>query len=86
MWSRGALPLSQALDIAKAAEGDGPEAPAEREPRLLERLRQALPSRHYSPRTEPTYCDWVKRFIFCHHVRRPNGAGIAPAQGRREGP
>jgi predicted RNA-binding Zn-ribbon protein involved in translation (DUF1610 family) len=62
--------LPQALDIAKAAEGDGPEAPPK--PRLPEQPRQALPSRHYSPGTEPTYCDWVKRFIFYHQVRQPS--------------
>ena len=32
-------------------------------PRLLDRLREALRSRHYSRRTEQTYCHWVKRFI-----------------------
>lgn len=37
---RGALPLRQAHYIVRAAEGDGPEAPAERKSRLLEQLRQ----------------------------------------------
>jgi site-specific recombinase XerD len=27
-------------------------------------MREALRFRHYSPRTEQTYCHWVKRFIF----------------------
>jgi integron integrase len=40
-------------------------------PRLLDRLRQALQSRHYSSRTEQTYCHWVRRFIFFHKVRHP---------------
>jgi site-specific recombinase XerD len=40
-------------------------------PKLLDRLREALRSRHYSPRTEQTYRHWVKRFIFFHNVRRP---------------
>jgi site-specific recombinase XerD len=30
-----------------------------------------LRSRHYSPRTEQTYCHWVKRYIFFHNVRHP---------------
>ena len=38
----------------------------------LDRLREALRSRHYSRRTEVTYCHWVKRFIFFHNVRHPN--------------
>ncbi len=42
-----------------------------RKPKLLDRLREALRSRHYSRRTEQTYCHWVKRFIFFHNVRHP---------------
>jgi len=42
-----------------------------RKPRLLEQLRQALRSRHYSRRTEQTYCQWVKRFIYFHNLRHP---------------
>jgi hypothetical protein len=34
--------------------------------KLLDRLREALCSRHYSRRTEQSYCYWVKRFIFFH--------------------
>jgi integron integrase len=30
-----------------------------------------LRSRHYSRRTEQSYCHWVKRFIFFHNVRHP---------------
>jgi integron integrase len=40
-------------------------------PKLLDRLRQGLRARHYSRRTEQTYCSWVKRFIFFHNVRHP---------------
>jgi len=40
-------------------------------PKLLDRLREALCSRHYSRRTEQTYCHWVKRFIFFHNKRHP---------------
>jgi len=50
----------------------GPPRP---QPKLLDRLREALRSRHYSPRTEQTYCHWVKRFIFFHHVRHPAEMG-----------
>ena len=39
--------------------------------KLLDRLREALRARHYSRRTEQTYCHWVKRFIFFHKVRHP---------------
>ena len=42
-----------------------------RKPKLMDNLREALRSRHYSHRTEQTYCHWVKRFIFFHKVRHP---------------
>ena len=44
---------------------------AAKAPKLLDRLREALRARHYSRRTEETYCQWVKRFIFFHNVRHP---------------
>jgi len=69
--SMGGIPVRQADDALKQADGRLPDAPAERKPRLLDQLRQALRSRHYSRRTEQTYCHWVKRFIFFHHVRHP---------------
>ena len=43
----------------------------DRKPKLMDRLCEALRSRHYSRRTEETYCHWVKRFIFFHKVRYP---------------
>jgi integron integrase len=48
-----------------------PTQPTRQKPKLLDLLREALRSRHYSRRTEATYCNWVKRFIFFHHVRHP---------------
>jgi hypothetical protein len=44
-------------------------------PKLLDQLREALRSRHYSHRTEQTYCHWVKRFIYFHNVRHPSEMG-----------
>ncbi|MCD6334047.1 MAG: integron integrase [Candidatus Latescibacteria bacterium] len=43
----------------------------ERKPKLLDRLHEALRSRHYSPRTEETYCLWTKRFVYFHNLRHP---------------
>jgi len=40
--------------------------PLHQQPKLLDRLREALCARHYSPRTEQTYRHWAKRFIFFH--------------------
>lgn len=47
-------------------------------PKLLDRLSESLRSRHYSRRTEQTYCHWVKRFIFFHNKRHP--ADMAEAE------
>jgi integron integrase len=46
-----------------------------RQPRLLDRLRDELRCRHYSRRTEETYCSWVKRYIFFHKLRHPGEMG-----------
>jgi integron integrase len=47
----------------------GPPAP--RPPRLLDRVRQALRARHYSPRTEEAYVAWIRRYIVFHGRRHP---------------
>jgi hypothetical protein len=44
-------------------------------PKLLDQLRESLRARHYTGRTERTYCSWVKRFIFFHNVRHPRDMG-----------
>ncbi len=46
--------------------------PPGQQPKLLDRLREALRSRHYNRRTEHGYCHWVKRFPFFHKVRHPS--------------
>ncbi|MFA5876446.1 MAG: site-specific integrase [Candidatus Margulisiibacteriota bacterium] len=43
----------------------------ESKPKLLGLLREALRSRHYSHKTEQTYCSWVKRFIRFHGMSHP---------------
>lgn len=37
--------------------------------KLLDQLREVLRLRHYSIRTEQTYCDWVKRYIRFHNMQ-----------------
>mgnify|MGYP005838556467 CR=1 FL=1 len=46
-----------------------------RRPKLLDQMREALRSRHYSRRTEQTYCHWIKRSIHFHNVRHPAEMG-----------
>ena len=45
------------------------------QPRLLDRMSEALRTRHYSPRTEQVYVLWVKRFIRFHQLRHPKEMG-----------
>src|SRR6266705_1043763 len=40
-------------------------------PKLLEQVRDAIRTRHYSLRTEDTYLSWIKRFILFHGKRHP---------------
>jgi integrase len=34
--------------------------------RLLDQVREVLRLRHYSIRTEQSYCDWIRRYIRFH--------------------
>jgi len=45
------------------------------QPRLLDRMSEALRTRHYSPRTEQVYVLWVKRYIRFHRMRHPKEMG-----------
>jgi Phage integrase, N-terminal SAM-like domain len=40
-------------------------------PKLLDEVREAIRTRHYSPKTEESYVHWIKRFIFFHNKRHP---------------
>jgi len=44
-------------------------------PRLLDRVREAIRVRHYSPRTEKAYIFWIRRFIVFHRKRHPDTMG-----------
>jgi Phage integrase, N-terminal SAM-like domain len=46
-------------------------------PRLLDRVREAIRTRHYSRRTEKAYVAWIKRYIFFHGKRHPAEMGAA---------
>jgi hypothetical protein len=79
MYAAAAIPPQTSSPAKSAAPAAG-----QQKPKLLDRLREALRSRHYSRWTEQCYCHWaclprrealrrrqVKRFIFFHHVRHP---------------
>jgi LmbE family N-acetylglucosaminyl deacetylase len=40
-------------------------------PKLLDQVRDKVRVKHYSIRTEQTYVDWIKRYIFFHDKRHP---------------
>ncbi|MDH4318752.1 MAG: integron integrase [Desulfobulbaceae bacterium] len=40
-------------------------------PRLLDQVRDKIRAKHYSIRTEETYIQWIKRYIFFHNKRHP---------------
>ena len=49
--------------------------------KLLEKVRQALRVRHYSPRTETAYVQWIKRYLRFHHLRHPGELGAPEVTG-----
>ena len=51
-----------------------------RQPKLLERMRIHLRTRHYSIRTEEAYVDWARRFIVFHGKRHPRDMGAAEVE------
>jgi site-specific recombinase XerD len=44
-------------------------------PRLIDQTRNVLRLFYYSIRTEESYIQWIKRYIFFHNKRHPNEMG-----------
>ncbi|MGZ8797179.1 MAG: integron integrase, partial [Thermoanaerobaculia bacterium] len=44
-------------------------------PRLLDRIRMAVRTRHYSIRTEEAYVTWARRYILFHNKKHPSAMG-----------
>jgi len=42
-----------------------------KKPKLLDQVRQVIRVKHYSLRTEESYINWIKRFIFFHSKKHP---------------
>lgn len=45
------------------------------QPRLLDQVRTAISTRHYSLRTEHAYVHWIKQYIYFHGKRHPLDMG-----------
>ncbi|MBI3263826.1 MAG: integron integrase [Acidobacteria bacterium] len=46
-------------------------------PKLLDRVRHAIRTRHYSSRTEEAYVHWIRRYIVFHEKKHPSTLGAA---------
>jgi len=44
-------------------------------PKLLDRVRDTIRTRHYSRRTEEAYVHWIRRFIVFHDKKHPSTMG-----------
>ena len=44
-------------------------------PKLLDEVRRVIRLKHYSIRTEQSYCEWIKRFILFSGKRHPRELG-----------
>lgn len=51
------------------------EATPAQPPRLIQQVREKIRFKHYSIRTESSYVDWIRRFIFFHDRRHPRDMG-----------
>ena len=78
--------LDRAPDLTRSPTGAHPPLPTRprlrpiasttkpppgRQPKLPDRVRDALRSHHDSRRTEQGCCQWVKQYIFSHTIRHP---------------
>ncbi len=50
--------------------------------KLLDQVREVMRLKHYSIRTETSYCDWIRRYIKFHGMR--SRAELLPAEEKME--
>jgi len=50
--------------------------------RLLDQVREVMRLRHYSIRTEQSYCDWIRRYVKFHTMRAREE--LIPGEGKIE--
>ena len=50
--------------------------------KLLDQVREVLRLRHYSIRTEQSYCDWIRRYIRFHRMK--SREELLPGTGKVE--
>ena len=50
--------------------------------KLLDQIREVMRLKHYSIRTERTYCDWVRRYVRFHQMK--SREAMLPAEPKME--
>lgn len=67
--------MSAGADGMPFADGTGVVTDQGRQPKLMDRVREAIRVRHYSRRTEQAYAGWIRRLIVFHGTRHPRELG-----------
>jgi integron integrase len=62
MTNTAALPANPASDPLESSH-------------LISRVRETIRLKHYSLRTERSYCDWIRRYLRYHGMRHPSQMG-----------
>src|SRR5688500_10371698 len=84
MWTAAAQPISLRVrgtgGYLRRIKQTVPPTPKTGKPKLLDEVRRLIRTKHYSRRTEDTYCEWIRRFILHHGKRHPRdldeGGGV----------
>jgi len=63
--------VSQSFAVIDGGQSGTRTPPIVPKPKLLDQVREAIRTRHYSGKTEKAYVHWIKRFIFFHNKRHP---------------
>jgi integrase len=63
------MPATQRTQDRRRAEPLRARSSSVRKPKLLDHVREAIRTRHYSHRTEEAYVRWIRRYILFHHKR-----------------
>lgn len=64
------------LDKPNATSAPALSDTGRRQPKLLDRMREAIRVKHYSLATERSYVGWARRFILFHSKRHPSDMGL----------
>jgi integrase len=64
--------IGSVIPFPPPGTGRPSSSPAASPPRLLDRVRAMLRTRHYSVRTERAYIGWIRRFVLFHGKRHPD--------------